>query len=63
MVSAIEGKDCREAMKVIAENAALPEERLSYVVAGMYRLLKEALRIPTSSLKQEVKNWLLFMLY
>uniref|UniRef100_A0A8K9X081 COMM domain-containing protein 5 n=1 Tax=Oncorhynchus mykiss TaxID=8022 RepID=A0A8K9X081_ONCMY len=59
VVSAIEGKDCREAMKAIAENAAVPEERLSYVVAGMYRLLKEALRIPTSSLKQEVKNWLL----
>ncbi|XP_045061698.1 COMM domain-containing protein 5 isoform X2 [Coregonus clupeaformis] len=54
VVNAIEGKDCREAMKAIAENAALPEERLSYVVAGMYRLLKEALRIPTSSLKQEV---------
>ncbi|NP_001158673.1 COMM domain containing 5 [Oncorhynchus mykiss] len=54
VVSAIEGKDCRDAMKAIAENAAVPEERLSYVVAGMYRLLKEALRIPTSSLKQEV---------
>ncbi|XP_010897776.1 COMM domain-containing protein 5 [Esox lucius] len=54
VVNAIEGKDCREAMKVIAANAAIPEERLTYVVAGMYRLLKEALRIPMSSLKQEV---------
>uniref|UniRef100_A0A6Q2XB79 COMM domain-containing protein 5 n=1 Tax=Esox lucius TaxID=8010 RepID=A0A6Q2XB79_ESOLU len=59
VVNAIEGKDCREAMKVIAANAAIPEERLTYVVAGMYRLLKEALRIPMSSLKQEVKTWLL----
>ncbi|KAL0973970.1 hypothetical protein UPYG_G00213680 [Umbra pygmaea] len=54
VVNAIEGKDCREAIKTIAENAALPEERLTFVVAGMYRLLKEALRIPMSSLKQEV---------
>ncbi|KAJ8015213.1 hypothetical protein DPEC_G00023800 [Dallia pectoralis] len=54
VVNAIEGKDSREALEAIAITAAVPEERLTHVVAGMYRLLKEALRIPMSSLKQEV---------
>lgn len=54
VVSALEGKDCRDAMKTIAENTCIPQDRLSHVVAGMYRVLTEATRIPTSSLKQEV---------
>ncbi|KAI4819495.1 hypothetical protein KUCAC02_004741 [Chaenocephalus aceratus] len=41
-------------MKSIAESSVIPQERLSYIVAGMYRVLSEAIRIPTSSLKQEV---------
>lgn len=53
VVSALEGKDCREVMKSIAESSTIPQERLSYIVAGMYRVLSEAIRIPT--LKQEVK--------
>lgn len=54
VVSALEGKDCREAMKTVADNSSIPHDRLSHVVAGMYRILTEATRIPTSSLKQEV---------
>ncbi|KAM3612105.1 uncharacterized protein V6R79_002636 [Siganus canaliculatus] len=53
VVSALEGKDCREVMKTIAESSTIPQERLSHIVAGMYRVLSEAIRIPTSSLKQE----------
>uniref|UniRef100_A0A3Q3QQ83 COMM domain-containing protein 5 n=1 Tax=Monopterus albus TaxID=43700 RepID=A0A3Q3QQ83_MONAL len=54
VVSALEGKDCREVMKAIAEGSTIPQERLSHIISGMYRLLSEAIRIPTSSLKQEV---------
>ncbi|XP_053179936.1 COMM domain-containing protein 5 [Scomber japonicus] len=53
VVSALEGKDCREVMKAIAESSVVPQERLSHIVAGMYRVLSEAIRIPVSSLKQE----------
>ncbi|CAL8358377.1 unnamed protein product [Merluccius merluccius] len=53
LVSSIEGRDCREVMKSIAESSVIPEEKLSHIVAGMYRVLTEAIRIPTSSLKQE----------
>ncbi|XP_058505322.1 COMM domain-containing protein 5 [Solea solea] len=53
VVSALEGKDSREVMKAIAESSAIPQERLSYIISGMYRVLSEAIRIPTSSLKQE----------
>lgn len=53
LVSSIEGRDCREVMKSIAESSVIPEEKLSHIVAGMYRVLTEALRIPASSLKQE----------
>ncbi|XP_041076633.1 LOW QUALITY PROTEIN: COMM domain-containing protein 5-like [Polyodon spathula] len=54
VVSALEGKDCRESVAAIAEHGNLSEEQLSYIIAGMYTLLKEALRLPASSLKQEV---------
>lgn len=57
VVSGLEGKDCREVMKSIAESSPIPQERLAHIVAGMYRVLSEAIRIPTSSLKQEV-SWL-----
>ncbi|CAL8268192.1 unnamed protein product [Boreogadus saida] len=53
LVSSIEGRDCREVMRHIAESSVIPEEKLSHIVAGMYRVLTEAIRIPTSSLKQE----------
>ena len=62
VVSALEGKDCREVMKSIAESSPIPEQRLSHIVAGMYRLLSEAIRIPTSSFKQEV-SWLSTRIY
>ncbi|XP_034454842.1 COMM domain-containing protein 5 [Hippoglossus hippoglossus] len=53
VVSALEGKDSRDVMKAIAESSTIPQERLSHIIAGMYRVLSEAIRIPTSSLKQE----------
>lgn len=53
VVSVLEGKDCKEMMKSIAESSPIPQEKLSYIVAGMYRVLSEAIRIPISSLKQE----------
>ncbi|XP_014348694.1 COMM domain-containing protein 5 isoform X2 [Latimeria chalumnae] len=54
VVNAIEGKDCRELMRNISENAKLSEEQLSFIISGMYTLLREALRLPTSTLKQEI---------
>ncbi|XP_077466440.1 COMM domain-containing protein 5-like [Stigmatopora argus] len=53
VVNALEGKDCRDTMKSIAENSAIPQEKLSHIVAGMYRLLSEAVRTPQTLLKQE----------
>ncbi|XP_057706615.1 COMM domain-containing protein 5 [Corythoichthys intestinalis] len=53
VVNALEGKDCRDTMKTIAENSVIPQEKLSHIVAGMYRLLSEAVRIPQTLLKQE----------
>ncbi|XP_012707903.2 COMM domain-containing protein 5 [Fundulus heteroclitus] len=53
VVSALEGKDCREVMKSIAESSVIPQERLSHIIAGMHRVLSEAIRVPTSLLKQE----------
>ncbi|KAI1903075.1 hypothetical protein AGOR_G00023470 [Albula goreensis] len=54
VVNSIEGKDCRDSMKSVADTCTLSEEQLSHIIAGIYVLLKEALRLPTSSLKQEV---------
>lgn len=54
VVSAVEGKDCREVIKSIADNSSIPQDRLRHIVAGMYRIVTEATRIPTPSLKQEV---------
>ncbi|KAL6118124.1 commd5 [Pungitius sinensis] len=53
VVSGLEGRDCSEVMKSIAESSTVPQERLSHVVAGVHRLLSEAIRVPASSLKQE----------
>ncbi|XP_004073603.1 COMM domain-containing protein 5 [Oryzias latipes] len=53
VVSALEGKDCREAMRSIAETTVIPQERLSHIIAGMHRVLSEATRIPAALLKQE----------
>ncbi|XP_039975616.1 COMM domain-containing protein 5 [Xiphias gladius] len=53
VVTALEGKDCRDVMKAVAESSTIPQDRLSHIIAGMYRVLSEAIRIPTSSLKQE----------
>ncbi|XP_028314731.1 COMM domain-containing protein 5 [Gouania willdenowi] len=54
VVSSLEGKDCREVMKSIAESSVVPQEQLSHIISGMHRVLSEAIRIPTSLLKQEV---------
>lgn len=40
-------------MKSIAESSVIPQERLSHIIAGMHRVLSEAIRIPTPLLKQE----------
>ncbi|KAL8180869.1 UNVERIFIED_CONTAM: hypothetical protein K2H54_038231 [Gekko kuhli] len=53
-VSALEGRDCRESVKMIAESASLSDEQLAVLISGMYTLLKEALRLPASSLKEDV---------
>ncbi|KAM9325369.1 COMM domain-containing protein 5 [Gastrophryne carolinensis] len=54
VVGALEGKDCRDAVKVIQQNTSLPEEQLSFILAGLYTLLRVALRLPVSTLKQEI---------
>lgn len=54
VVGALEGKDCREAVKVIQQTTSLSEEQLSFIIAGAYTLLRVALRLPVSTLKQEV---------
>ncbi|XP_072785214.1 COMM domain-containing protein 5 isoform X2 [Taeniopygia guttata] len=53
-VNALEGKDCRESVRLIAESANLSEEQLAFLISGMYTLLREALRLPLSTFKQEV---------
>lgn len=53
VVSALEGKDCREVMRSISESSHIPQDRLAHIIAGMHRILSEAIRIPTTSLKQE----------
>uniref|UniRef100_A0A8C5RWN2 COMM domain-containing protein 5 n=1 Tax=Laticauda laticaudata TaxID=8630 RepID=A0A8C5RWN2_LATLA len=53
-VGALEGKECQALVKTVAESAHLSEEQLAILLSGMYGLLREALRLPLSSLKQEV---------
>ncbi|XP_067160333.1 COMM domain-containing protein 5 isoform X2 [Apteryx mantelli] len=53
-VNALEGKDCKESVKLIAESTNLSEEQLAFLISGMYTLLREALRLPLSTFKQEV---------
>ncbi|KAI4873450.1 hypothetical protein NFI96_027300 [Prochilodus magdalenae] len=53
VVTAVEGRDCRAAVAEIARSSSLSDEKFSRIVAGMYELLREALRLPSSSLKQE----------
>ncbi|XP_013882044.1 COMM domain-containing protein 5 [Austrofundulus limnaeus] len=53
VVGALEGKDCREVLRSVAETSVVPQERLSHIIAGMHRVLSEAIRIPPSLLKQE----------
>ncbi|KAF4085584.1 hypothetical protein AMELA_G00096940 [Ameiurus melas] len=53
VVNALEEKECSVSMADIAEDNSLPEEKLSDIVSGMYELLKEALRLPSSSVRQE----------
>ncbi|XP_072303159.1 COMM domain-containing protein 5 [Eucyclogobius newberryi] len=53
VVAALEGKDGRDSLRSVSENCDVPPEKLSHVVAGMYRVLSEAVRISTTTLKQE----------
>uniref|UniRef100_A0A8C6SGH0 COMM domain-containing protein 5 n=1 Tax=Neogobius melanostomus TaxID=47308 RepID=A0A8C6SGH0_9GOBI len=52
----LKGKDSRDVLKSVAENCTLPPEKLSRIVAAMYHLLSEAVRVPMASLKQEVRT-------
>uniref|UniRef100_A0A8C4UBQ9 COMM domain-containing protein 5 n=1 Tax=Falco tinnunculus TaxID=100819 RepID=A0A8C4UBQ9_FALTI len=52
-VNALEGKDCKESVKLIAESTNLSEEQIAFLISGMYTLLREALRLPLSTFKQE----------
>ncbi|XP_043913509.1 COMM domain-containing protein 5 isoform X2 [Protopterus annectens] len=54
VVSALEGQDCQESVKHLSENVSLSEEQLSYILSGMYTLIREALRLPMSTFKPEV---------
>lgn len=53
VVAALEGKDSRDSLRSVAENCSVPPEKLSHIIAAIHRLLSEALRIPTASLRQE----------
>ncbi|KAF1482395.1 COMM domain-containing protein 5, partial [Eudyptula minor novaehollandiae] len=55
-VNALEGKDCKESVRLIAESTHLSEEQLAFLISGMYTLLREALRLPLSTFKQEVSS-------
>ncbi|NXW27416.1 COMD5 protein, partial [Phaetusa simplex] len=55
-VNALEGKDCKESVNLIAESTNLSEEQLAFLISGMYTLLREALRLPLSTFKQEVSS-------
>ncbi|NXV82160.1 COMD5 protein, partial [Atlantisia rogersi] len=55
-VNALEGKDCKESVKLIAESSNLSEEQLAFLISGMYTLLREALRLPLSTFKPEVSS-------
>ncbi|NXD80066.1 COMD5 protein, partial [Halcyon senegalensis] len=55
-VNALEGKDCKESVRLVAESTNLSEEQTAFLVSGMYTLLREALRLPLSTFKQEVSS-------
>ncbi|XP_075040375.1 COMM domain-containing protein 5 [Mixophyes fleayi] len=54
VVGALEGKNSTESLKVIQQTTSISEEQLSFVISGAYTLLRVALRLPVSTLKQEV---------
>lgn len=54
VVNALEEKECSVSMTDILKNNALPEEKLTNIVSGIYELLRGALRLPPASIKQEV---------
>lgn len=54
VVNALEGKECSVSMAEVLEHNTLSEEKLSSIVSGMLKLLREALRLPATSIKQEV---------
>lgn len=54
VVRVLEGEDCRSSAADLTHSCSITEEKLALIISGIYRLLKEALRIPSSSLKQEV---------
>ncbi|XP_007481477.1 COMM domain-containing protein 5 [Monodelphis domestica] len=53
VVSALQGEDCREATRRLVDSSPLSESQFGVLVAGMYALLREALRLPASALKPD----------
>ncbi|KAJ0002630.1 hypothetical protein NQD34_007779 [Periophthalmus magnuspinnatus] len=53
VVGALEGRDNRDAIKSVSENCLISPNKLNHVVAGMYQVLSEAIRISSATLKQE----------
>ncbi|XP_043860643.1 COMM domain-containing protein 5 [Dromiciops gliroides] len=53
VVNALRGEDCRGATRRIVDSSPLSEAQLGVLVAGMYALLREALRLPASALKPD----------
>ncbi|PNI88799.1 COMMD5 isoform 4 [Pan troglodytes] len=53
VVSSLQGEDCREAVQRLGVSANLPEEQLGALLAGMHKLLQQALRLPPTSLKPD----------
>ena len=56
----MEGKEVNPDAFAEIQNNKVNEEVISIVFAGLYKLLKLALRIPKSSLKQEVSTYRIF---
>ncbi|XP_072503910.1 COMM domain-containing protein 5 [Notamacropus eugenii] len=54
VVSALQGQDCREATRRLVDSTPLSEAQLGVFSAGMYALLREALRLPPAALKPDV---------
>ncbi|XP_005395986.1 PREDICTED: COMM domain-containing protein 5 [Chinchilla lanigera] len=53
VVSSLQGENCQEAVQRLGVSANLSEERLGALLAGTHTLLRQALRLPPTSLKPD----------